>query len=241
MNVIIFNPSLSIIEREKSFPVKKDRYYFSDLHVCKNLIYLVYDNNIFIMNTSLEILQEKDIGSRGFILGVDDSSIYTQSIDNKFKIDVIDWNLKYVNTICFQDSDSKKAFYIDSVNLIAKIVKKSSRFFVILNSLLSKNYNFNIYDEKDGILLKTIEFPFILYVFVLSDPIQLKFDSNYLIVFYRGYSQIFYHDLFGNLVKHVHIDNCWASKITGYGIDHNDQLYAYSSKYMSDIMKKDYK
>ena len=109
MNVIIFNPSLSIIEREKSFPVKKDRYYFSDLHVCKNLIYLVYDNNIYIMNTSLEILQEKDIGSRGFIWGVDDSSIYTQSIDNKFKIDVIDWNLKYVNTICFQDSDSKKS------------------------------------------------------------------------------------------------------------------------------------
>ena len=61
------------------------------------------------MNTSLEIFQQMEIGFSLFIVGVDNSFIYTRSIDQKFKIDVIDWNLKYVHV--FKILIPKKNFF----------------------------------------------------------------------------------------------------------------------------------
>ena len=167
-------------------------------------------------------------------MGADDTSIWTRTWISKrryndqlvhFEVNVMDWNLEHVNVLSFQDSDSKNGLYIADIDPgIVKICRKSSKLFVFIIGDETEIPTMNIYDERDGRIIKSIKID-------LDEEVEPKFDSNHLLVMDEDRILSFY-DLNGNLVKCVDMSKYKTDELFDYGIYQYDQIYAYDSKFL---------
>ena len=223
---------LGIVEKETTlhFSDPCSRVFFK---MNKNLIAIVYgttpnissNEKIVIMNTSLEVLHEEDCNELN-ILGADDSFIYTLS--SRYyghTVNVMDWDLNLLESqFKFQNYDSKKDFYIETDDVIEQFTKIDSRTLVFADSTMY------IYNENFTLLksIRTFHNPFSYW----DSRNWPKFDSKHILFFNEENNLLSYYDLYGILVKCVHVN---ISKLTDYAIDEHDQIYAYDSSFLYSL------
>jgi hypothetical protein len=158
-------------------------------------------------------------------MGADDSSIYTRSELSRWKINIMDWSLKHYDSFNFQNFNPNKSFYIADVgNEIRQFSMTNSNYFVY------SSFKINVYEKKDGSLLKSFKAPSNLNQYFNW------FNGEHLLLFNSEKCILSIYDKCGDPVRCVQLDFPYQNQTNCvFGIDQHNQIYAYNSDFLYSI------
>jgi hypothetical protein len=148
-----------------------------------------------IMDENLILIRERNTCS--ILKSIDESHLYTISLDIGFKLTLFDWNLNEINAnVLFQAKDSKRSFYFDSRFHIRyslnQVVKRDNKYLLFLKFEGNHPDELYVYSEFGVLLNKSVIFG--EFVIDSNNNIIVNIKKNDLIEFY---------DLNGDLFKTV--------------------------------------
>jgi len=152
---------------------------------------------------------------------IDESHLYTISLDIGFKLTLYDWNLNEINTnVLFQAKDSKRSFYFDSRfhmrYSLNQVVKRDNKYFLFLKFEGNHPDELYVYSEFGVLLNKSVIFG----EFVID-------SNNNIIVNNKKNDLIEYYDSNGDLFKTVSYKRPKNERrqISQIKIDSADKIY----------------
>jgi len=223
-HLIIYDPIKKTKSREVIFDKRIDELLtFKNKIVISQRITGIYGRVVGhllqIMDENLRLIRETNTCS--ILKSIDESHLYTISLDIGFKLTLYDWNLNEINTnVLFQAKDSKRSFYFDSRfhmrYSLNQVVKRDNKYFLFLKFEGNHPDELYVYSEFGVLLNKSVIFG----EFVID-------SNNNIIVNNKKNDLIEYYDSNGDLFKTVSYKRPKNERrqISQIKIDSADKIY----------------